>query len=143
MLREGCDKFKRLLINATFSSPVIGFPRNLTALSELRNGIPWRPGLFSQMLVRLILKIREGGRVVDCAVPMSVDVGGDGKRSVLGYSASLSEAEVHLPGFLETLVARGMHGVRLVTSDDHAELCATLRAVLAPKPWQRCQFHPQ
>ncbi len=88
-------------------------------------------------------KIREGGRVVDCAVLMAVGVGEDGKRSVLGCSVSLSEAEVHWRGFLETLVARGMHGVRMVTSDDHAGLRAALRAVLAPTPWQRCQFHLQ
>ena len=88
-------------------------------------------------------KIREGGRVVDCAVLMAVGVGEDGKRSVLGCSVSLSEAEVHWRGFLETLVARGMHGVHLVTSDNHAGLCAALRAVIAPTPWQRCQFHLQ
>lgn len=88
-------------------------------------------------------KIREGGRVVDCAVLMAVGVGEDGKRSVLGCSVSLSEAEIHWRGFLETLVARGMRGVRMVTSDDHAGLRAALRAVLAPTPWQRCQFHLQ
>ena len=74
---------------------------------------------------------------------MAVGVGEDGKRSVLGCSVSLSEAEVHWRGFLETLVARGMHGVRLVTSDNYAGHCAALRAVLAPTPWQRCQFHLQ
>jgi len=88
-------------------------------------------------------KVRHGGQVVDCAVLMAVGVREDGKRSVLGCSVSLSEAEVHWRSFLESLVARGMHGVRLVTSDSHAGLRAALRAVLAPTPWQRCQFHLQ
>ena len=88
-------------------------------------------------------KIRHGGRVIDCAVLMAIGVGADGKRSVLGCSVSLSEAEVHWRAFLESLVARGMHGVRMVTSDDHSGLRAALRAVLASTPWQRCQFHLQ
>jgi len=88
-------------------------------------------------------KVRHGGQVVDCAVLIAVGVRADGKRSVLGCSVSLSEAEVHWRSFLESLLARGMHGVRLVTSDDHAGLRAALRAVLAPTPWQRCQFHLQ
>ena len=50
---------------------------------------------------------------------------------------------MHWRAFLESLVERGMHGIRLVTSDDHAGLRAALRAVLAPTPWQRCQFHLQ
>ena len=74
---------------------------------------------------------------------IAVGVREDGKRSVLGCSVSLSEAEVHWRGFLESPVARGMHGAKLVTSDDHAGLRAALRAVLAPTPWQRCQFHLQ
>ena len=88
-------------------------------------------------------KVRHGGQVIDCAVLMAVGVRSDGKRSVLGCSVSLSEAEVHWRAFLESLVARGMHGVRLVTSDDHSGLKAALRSVLAPTPWQRCQFHLQ
>ena len=88
-------------------------------------------------------KVRHGGGVVDCAVLMAVGVRADGKRSVLGCSVSLSEAEVHWRTFLESLIARGMHGVQLITSDDHAGLRAALRSVMAPTPWQRCQFHLQ
>ena len=60
--------------------------------------------------------------MVDCAVLTAVGVRGDGKRSVLGVSVSLSEAEVHWREFIESLQERGMHGVRAVTSDDHKGL---------------------
>ena len=38
---------------------------------------------------------------------------------------------------------RGMRGVKLVISDDHAGIGAARRAVLGSVPWQRCQFHLQ
>jgi transposase-like protein len=34
-----------------------------------------------------------------------------------------------------------MHGVKLITSDDHAGLKAARQAVMSGTPWQRCQFH--
>ena len=56
-------------------------------------------------------------------------------------SARLSEAEVHWRAFLEDLAGRGLKGVKLVVSDDHAGLRAARRAVFPALPWQRCQFH--
>ena len=88
-------------------------------------------------------KVRHGGSVRDCAVLVAIGVREDGKRSVLGVSVSLSEAEVHWRTFLESLQARGLHGTRFVVSDDHKGLCAALRARLPGVQWQRCQFHLQ
>ncbi len=67
----------------------------------------------------------------------------DGKRSILGVSISLSEAEMHWRDFLSSLVRRGLHGVQLVISDNHAGLQAARKAVFTGVPWQRCQFHLQ
>ena len=82
---------------------------------------------------------------VDCAVLVAIGVGNDGKRSVLGVSSALSEAEPPIlrlgRSFLQSLLARGLHGVRMTTSDDHAGLRAAREAVFASIPWQRCQFH--
>jgi transposase-like protein len=86
-------------------------------------------------------KTREHGVSDDCAVLTAIGVGDDGKRRVLGVSVALSEAEVHWRAFLESLVARGLQGVELVTSDDHAGLKAARKAVLPGARWQRCQFH--
>ena len=88
-------------------------------------------------------KVREGGSVVDCAVLVAVGVRADGKRTVLGVSVSLSEAEVHWRGFLESLQQRGMYGVRMVTSDDHKGLREALKSRLTGVKWQRCQCHLQ
>jgi putative transposase len=88
-------------------------------------------------------KVRQGGRVLDCAVLIALGVGPDGKRSILGVSVALSEAEVHWRAFLGTLQKRGLHGVQLLISDDHAGLGAARTAVFPAVPWQRCQFHLQ
>jgi transposase-like protein len=88
-------------------------------------------------------KVRRNGLVQRAAVLIAVGIGLDGKRSVLGVSVALSEHEVHWRGFLQSLVARGLRGVRLVISDAHEGLQAAIRAVLGGVPWQRCQFHLQ
>ena len=88
-------------------------------------------------------RIRESGRLIDCAVLVAVGVAADGKRRVLGVSVAFSEAEVHWRSFLDSLVQRGLRGVKFIVSDDHAGLKAARRAVLPSVPWQRCQFHLQ
>jgi transposase-like protein len=86
-------------------------------------------------------KVRHGGQVVSCAVLVAIGIDTAGRRSILGVSVSLSEAEVHWREFLASLQARGLHGVRMVTSDAHAGLKGALAARLTGVPWQRCQFH--
>ena len=88
-------------------------------------------------------RVREAGRLVDCAVLVAVGITKDGHRRVLGVSVALSEAEVHWRAFLDSLIRRGLKGVKLIVSDDHAGLKAARRATLPSVPWQRCQFHLQ
>ncbi|MDR5647909.1 IS256 family transposase, partial [Burkholderia cenocepacia] len=88
-------------------------------------------------------RVREGGQLVDCAVLVAVGITKDGKRRVLGVSVALSEAEVHWRAFLDSLIRRGLKGLKLIVSDDHAGLKAARRATLPSVPWQRCQFHLQ
>jgi len=88
-------------------------------------------------------KVRHGGSVIDCAVLVATGVLPDGKRTVLGVSVSLSEAEVHWREFFASLVERGLHGVEIITSDAHEGLKAARKAVFPGVPWQRCQFHLQ
>jgi putative transposase len=85
--------------------------------------------------------VRHGGQVRSCAVLVAIGIDPKGKRSILGVSVSLSEAEAHWRDFLGSLHARGLHGVRLVVSDAHAGLKPALDARLTGGPWQRCQFH--
>lgn len=86
-------------------------------------------------------KVREASQVRDAAVLVASGITPEGERQVLGVSASLSEHEAHWKAFLKSLKERGMHGVKLVISDDHEGLGAARRAVLGSVPWQRCQFH--
>ena len=120
------------------------------AAAELDQSLlAWRDRpLDSQSVPYLILdaryeKARIDGVVRDVAVLIAIGVLADGHRSVLGVSTSLSEAEVHWREFLTSLTKRGLHGMKLITSDDHAGLKAARKAVLGSVPWQRCQFHLQ
>lgn len=88
-------------------------------------------------------KVRQEGQIRDAAVLMAVGVTADGRRQILGVSVSLGEQEVHWRAFLQNLVKRGLQGVQLVISDDHAGLKAARIAVFGGTPWQRCQFHLQ
>lgn len=88
-------------------------------------------------------KVRQAGSVRDAAILMASGVKRDGKRTILGISVSLSEAEAHWRAFLEGLIKRGLHGVQLIISDDHVGMKAARKAVFTGIPWQRCQFHLQ
>ncbi len=88
-------------------------------------------------------KVRHGGAVRDCAVLIAVGVLPSGNRTVLGVSVSLSEAEVHWREFMSSLCERGLHGVELIVSDDHAGLKQARKACFPGVLWQRCQFHLQ
>ncbi len=85
-------------------------------------------------------QVREDGQVRHLAVLVAVGVNPEGKREILGVSVSLSEHEVHWRAFLESLKQRGLGGLQLVTSDDHAGLRAARLAVFGGIPWQRCQI---
>ena len=62
----------------------------------------------------VIEKVRQGGCVLDCAVFVAYGIDYEGKRTVLGVSTGLSEGEVHWRGFLDSLIARGLHAVQSI-----------------------------
>jgi putative transposase len=99
----------------------------------------WR----SLMLDARYEKVRHGGQLLDCAVLIALGIDPKGKRSILGVSVALSEAEPHWRQFLQSLQQRGLHGVLFIVSDNHAGLGAARTAVFPAVPWQRCQFHLQ
>jgi putative transposase len=87
------------------------------------------------------VKAREDGRVVSQAVVIAVGVTADGVREILGVDVGPSEDGAFWLRFLRALVARGLGGVRLVTSDAHAGLRQAIGAVLHGAGWQRCRVH--
>ena len=89
----------------------------------------------------LTMKVREGGRVVNAVVLLATGVNGDGHREVLGMRVATSETGAAWNEFFADLVARGLAGVRLVTSDAHAGLKDAIAANLPGATWQRCRTH--
>jgi len=87
--------------------------------------------------------VRVGSQVVKQALLLAIGVDYNGERHILDTSVANSEAEVNWRAFLEGLVRRGMHGLRMITSDDHSGLRAAIDAVFPGILWQRCQFHLQ
>lgn len=86
-------------------------------------------------------RIRYSGAVRNLAVLVAIGINPEGRRELIGVSVSLSEAEVYWRDFFQTLVTRGLSGVTLFVSDDHAGLKAAREAVFPSVRWQRCQFH--
>ena len=89
----------------------------------------------------LNLKVREGGRVVSAAALIATGVNADGHREVLGLQVATSETGAAWNTFFADLVARGLSGVRLVTSDAHRGLVEAIEANLPGTSWQRCRTH--
>jgi putative transposase len=88
------------------------------------------------------VKARQDGRVASTAVVIAVGVNGEsGEREVLGLDVGPSEDGAFWTSFLRSLVARGLSGVRLVTSDAHRGLKNAVAAILAGASWQRCRVH--
>lgn len=89
----------------------------------------------------LVLKVREGGRVVNVHALVATGVNGDGHREILGVQVTSGEDGAGWLAFFRDLTARGLTGVRLVTSDAHAGLVAAIGATLPGASWQRCRTH--
>jgi transposase-like protein len=88
------------------------------------------------------LKVREAGRVVSMAALVATGVAMSGERRILGIELSSGNDEGSAwPAFIRSLVDRGLHGVRLVISDDHAGLVKAIREQLLGSGWQRCRVH--
>ncbi|MFC6360140.1 IS256 family transposase [Luteococcus peritonei] len=89
----------------------------------------------------LTMKVREGGRVINSVVMLATGVNNDGHREVLGLRVATSETGPAWNEFFADLVARGLTGVRLVTSDAHQGLVEAIAANLPGASWQRCRTH--
>jgi putative transposase len=89
----------------------------------------------------LVLKVREGGRVVGVHALVATGVNHDGHREILGLQVTTAEDGAGWLAFFRDLVARGLNGVKLVTADAHAGLVAGIGATLGGATWQRCRTH--
>ena len=86
------------------------------------------------------VKVRDGGRIVSKAAIIAVGLSEEGKKEVLGMKVGHAESEEFWTELLRSLLARGLRGVKLVTSDAHAGLKKAISRCL-PSAWQRCRVH--
>jgi putative transposase len=89
----------------------------------------------------LTQKVREGGRTVSVHCLIATGVNAGGHREIPGVDVASSEDGAGWLAFLRALVARGLSGVAMVISDDHAGLVNAIAAVLPGASWQRCRTH--
>jgi putative transposase len=89
----------------------------------------------------LVLKVREGGRVVGVHALLATGVNADGHREILGQQVTSAEDGAGWLAFFRDLTARGLAGVALITSDAHRGLVEAIGATLPGASWQRCRTH--
>ncbi len=89
----------------------------------------------------LVVKCREGGRTVNVCVVHAVGVNRDGFRESLGLDVVTAEDGAAWLAFMRGLVARGLSGVKLASSDAHSGLVDAIAATLPGAAWQRCRTH--
>jgi putative transposase len=93
------------------------------------------------MLDALVVKVREAGRIVNACLVHATAVNRDGYRESLGLDIVTQEDGAAWLAYLRGLVARGLSGVQLVTSDAHPGLVDAIRSTLPGASWQRCRTH--
>lgn len=86
-------------------------------------------------------RVRIDGAIRSQAVLIAIGINWDGRRCILGVELANKESQSSWKAFLLRLRERGLRGVDLVVSDDHAGLRAAIREVLPEAPWQRCYVH--
>ena len=86
-------------------------------------------------------KVRESGAIRSHAVLIAIGIDWDGRRQILGVELANRETGSSWKEFLLSLKARGLRGVELVVSDDHAGLRKAIVEVIPEAVWQRCYVH--
>jgi putative transposase len=137
------DLVRTLGIEGMGRSQVSRMCAALDAEVETFRGRPLTDSAFPYLwLDATYLKVRAAGRVVSTAVLVATGVAMSGERRVLGLELSPGNDEGSAwPRFIRSLIERGLHGVRLVISDDHPGLVVAVREQLLGAGWQRCRVH--
>jgi putative transposase len=123
-------------------SQVSEMAKSLDAQVEAFRSRPLRDSPYTFLwLDALTQKVREQHRTVIVHALVAVGVTADGQREVLGLDVVSGEDGAGWLAFLRSLVARGLSGVALVTSDAHPGLVGAVEATLPGASWQRCRTH--
>ncbi len=137
------DKLVRQLgVDGMSKSQVSRLAKSLDAIVEDFRTRPLEGGPYPYLVLdALEVKCREAGRTVNACVVHAVAVNREGFRESLGLDVVTSEDGAAWLAFLRALVARGLAGVKLVTSDAHPGLVDAIAATLPGASWQRCRTH--
>ncbi|HLN64292.1 MAG TPA: IS256 family transposase [Symbiobacteriaceae bacterium] len=139
--RKVDDLVKSLGLEGVSKSEVSRICSELDNLVEQFRNRPLESAYPYLWLDATYIKAREDGHVLGMAAVVAVGVRSTGEREVLGLDLGPAEDRSFWLSFLRSLVARGLHGVRLVISDAHEGLKAALIAALGEATWQRCRVH--
>lgn len=86
-------------------------------------------------------KVREKSRVISRAFMVAYAINSNGGREIIGFGIYDRESKDTWNDFLKSLKARGLRGVRVITSDAHEGIIYAICRQFPEVPWQRCQFH--
>ena len=86
-------------------------------------------------------KIRANSRVISKALMIAYATNSEGHREIIGFGVYRNESKETWNDFLKGLKARGLIGVRMITSDAHEGIIDAISKQFPDVPWQRCQFH--
>ena len=133
---------KTLGIDGISKSQVSRLAQSLDEIVEQFRSRPLDQGPYTYVWIdALVVKCREGGRVVNVVATIATAVNRDGRREVLGIDVTTSEDGAAWLAFLRGLKARGLAGTKLVVSDSHEGLKDAIATVLDGASWQRCRAH--
>jgi len=137
------DKLVETLgISSLSKSQVSVMAKELDAAVEAFRTRPLDAGPYTFVAAdALVLKVREGGRVVNVHALIAVGINAEGYREILGIDVTTAEDGAGWLTFWRSPTARSLSGVKLVTSDAHAGLVAAIGATLPGAAWQRCRTH--
>jgi putative transposase len=120
-------------------------------ISDLTQGLDkeirlWRSRQLDKACPYLIVdaryeKVRIDHQILSQGVLLITGISEDGYRELLTVQIAQSESEASWADVFRHLKARGLHGVRLVVSDDHTGLKRAIARHFQGAAWQRCQVH--
>lgn len=107
------------------------------AFLEKKFIVPY-PFIFSDVLY---IKVRENHRVLSKAFHLVGGINTLGEREVLGFSIKDHESYDSWKTLYQSLLERGLNGVKLVISDAHKGEVQAIKECFINAGWQRCQVH--
>ncbi|UTR12889.1 IS256 family transposase [Evansella sp. LMS18] len=89
----------------------------------------------------MYIKVRENNKVVSKAVHIACGITQDGHREIIGLKVTHGESVRSWTAFFEDLKGRGIQSPKMVISDAHKGLVASIQETFLGTSWQRCYFH--